>query len=63
MTKIKNMEYVFIFKYNKETKEKLDFLMKDLNGLYPSKAQVVRSAIHRLFNEKIRDGEKKNDMF
>ena len=61
MSKQKIMEYKMIFKYNKETKERLNYLTNNLSGLYPSKSQVVRSAIHRLYNEKIRDKEHKKD--
>lgn len=62
MTKKKVMEYSLIFRYNKETKQKLETLIKELSGLYPSKAQVIRSAIHRLHNEKIIKKERKNDI-
>lgn len=63
MGKTKVMDKVMLFKLNKDTIDKLDYLVNNLNGLYPSKSQVIRSAIHRLYNEKVRDQEYKKDIF
>lgn len=63
MSKIKIMEFRLELKINKETKDRIDYLVSNCSGLYPTKSQVIRSAIHRLYNEKIRDHEIRKDIF
>ena len=60
--KAKVMTKAFILRLNEDTIYKLEELRK-LSGLYSSKSQVIRSAIHRLYNEKSRDGEIKKDIW
>jgi Arc/MetJ-type ribon-helix-helix transcriptional regulator len=49
------MNEVIILRINEETFKKLEYLTKYLKGIYPSKSQVIRSAIHRLYKEKLHE--------
>lgn len=55
---MKVMDNILLIRYNNETKEKIDFLIKELPGHYTSKAQLVRSAIHFLYNYKLKEIKK-----
>lgn len=56
------MEKSIIFRINKDTEDKLKYLCQEMSGLYPTRSQVIRSAIHLLYNEKIRDEKRKKDI-
>lgn len=51
----KKMDTIIILRINKETDDKLNFLVNKMKGVYPSKSQVIRSAIHSLYKKKLNE--------
>lgn len=60
MGKQKIMDKTINFRMNNDTYKKMKELVKEYPALYPSDSQVIRSGIHKLHNEVMRDKRIKN---